>query len=79
VLLQKGGVSLASGIAAAHALFGATLNPLDTAKAVGWFEDGNLIRKLSPPTRRYLARVAGEFRPGIAKTRVKSRALLPGR
>ena len=71
VLLRKSGLSLGQGIAAAGALFGATLNPLDTAKAVGWFEDGDLRRKLSTRTRRYLARAGGEFHPGEATARVK--------
>jgi hypothetical protein len=68
-------VALDRGIAAARALFGASLNPIDTAKAVGWFEDGDLMRRLSPPTRRYLARVAAASRPGVAAARIRSRSL----
>jgi len=79
VLLLKGNVSLGRGIGAAHALFGATLNPIDTAKAVGWFEDGDLMQRLPARTRRYLTRVAADFRPGAAKVRIKSRALSPRR
>lgn len=77
--LLRAGEALNHGIAAARALFGAALNPIDTAKAVGWFEDGDLMRKLSPRTRRYLTRAAAEFRPGEAKVRVRSRALSPRR
>jgi hypothetical protein len=75
VLLRKSGLSLGQGIVAARALFGATLNPLDTAKAVGWFEDGDLMRRLSARTRRYLARAGSEFHPGDATARIKSRVL----
>lgn len=75
ILLRKGDLTLGQGIAAARVLFGAALNPLDTAKAVGWFEEGDLRRHLSPATRRYLARAAGEFRPGAVTMKRKSRAL----
>jgi hypothetical protein len=77
VLLRTGDLTLDRGIAAARTLFGAALSPLDTAKAVGWFEEGDLKRRLSPATRRYLARMAGEFRPGAMKVKLKSRALAP--
>lgn len=77
ILMRKGDLVLDQGIAAARALYGATLNPLDTAKAVGWFKEGDLMRRLSPATRRFLARAAGEFEPGAAKVRLKSRALAP--
>lgn len=77
--LLRGGVTLDRGIAAARALFDDSLNPIDTAKAVGWFEDGDLMRRLSPPTRRYLARVAAASRPGVAAARIKSRSLSPKR
>jgi hypothetical protein len=74
-ILLRAGVSLDLGIPAACALFGVSLNPIDTAKAVGWFEDGNLMRRLSLRTRRYLARAAAEFRPDVARVRIKSRSL----
>lgn len=76
-LLLKGDVSLDHGIAAAHALFGSALNPIDTAKAVGWFEDGDLMHRLPARTRRYLMRTAAEFRWPSTKVRIKSRALSP--
>ena len=75
ILLREGGFALGQGIAAASALFGVALNPLDTAKAVGWFEDGNLKRSLNPATRRYLANAAATFQPGTVKLKRKSRSL----
>jgi hypothetical protein len=78
ILLAKG-TSLDRGIASAYALFGAVLNPIDTAKAVGWFEDGDLMRRLSARTRRYLTQAAADFAPDFAKVRIKSRALSPKR
>jgi hypothetical protein len=73
--LLRAGISLAHGIAAARTLFGAALNPLDTAKAVRWFEDGDLRQRLPLRTRRYLAQTVSELRPGTTKTRIKSRSL----
>jgi hypothetical protein len=73
--LLRAGEALNHGIAAARALFGARLNALDTAKAVGWFEDGDLMRRLSPRTRRYLTCAAAEFQPGDAKVRIRSHSL----
>lgn len=61
--LLRSGENLSRGIMAAHTLFGSNLNPLDTAKAVGWFEDGDLEHSLSPATRRFLAAASGTFDP----------------
>jgi Nucleotidyl transferase AbiEii toxin, Type IV TA system len=73
--LLRGGAMLDRGIAAACALFGAALNSIDTAKAVGWFEEGDLARRLSPRTRSYLKRAAAGFQPDAANVRIKSRSL----
>src|SRR6185437_9457483 len=75
--LLRGGLTLDRGIAAARALFGVSLNPIDTAKAVGWFDDGNLMKRLPLPTKRYLARAAAEAPLEIAAARIKSRSLAP--
>ena len=61
--LLRSGESLSRGIMAAHTLFGPRLNPLDTAKAVGWFKDGDLEHTLPPATRRFLATASGAFDP----------------
>jgi hypothetical protein len=61
--LLRSGPSLSAGIMAARALFGPRLNPLDTAKAVAWFKDGDLERTLPARTRSYLERAVADFDP----------------
>lgn len=73
--LLRGGLSLSSGIAAARAMFGPLLNPLDTAKAVGWFKDGGLEHALAESTRLYLEDASAKFDPAIEPVPIKSRAL----
>lgn len=76
-VLLRSGLSLSQGIAAARALFGPTLNPLDTAKAVGWFKDGGLEQALGESTRDYLTLASATFDPAIEAVPIRSRALAP--
>ncbi|MGH6943979.1 MAG: nucleotidyl transferase AbiEii/AbiGii toxin family protein [Geminicoccaceae bacterium] len=62
--LLRSGLDLSKGIMAARTLFGESLNPLDTAKAVGWFKDGDLEVLLPAKTRSFLGRASGRFDPG---------------
>jgi hypothetical protein len=78
-VLLKSGITLDQGIAAAQSLFGRTLNALDTAKAVGWFKDGGLDRKLPRATQQFLAEASARFDPDISPPRVRSSALAPTR
>jgi hypothetical protein len=73
--LLKSGLTLSQGIAAARSLFGQMLNPLDTAKAVGWFKDGDLDRKLSSSTRAFLAGASAKFDPRVTALPIKSKTL----
>lgn len=73
--LLRSGESLSRGIMAAHTLFGPSLNPLDTAKAVGWFKDGDLERTLPPEARRFLAVASGGFDPAERPVRRLGRRL----
>ena len=76
-VLLRSGHTLNEGIAGAQSLFGRTLNALDTAKAVGWFKDGGLDRKLPRATKQFLAAASAEFVPGVPSPRVRSSALAP--
>jgi hypothetical protein len=73
--LLRSGLSLTKGIAAARALFGPALNPLDTAKAVAWFKDGGLEERLPERTRDFLARASARIELDVAPMPVKSRSL----
>ncbi|MGH6793163.1 MAG: nucleotidyl transferase AbiEii/AbiGii toxin family protein [Methyloceanibacter sp.] len=78
-VLLKSGLTLNQGIAAARSLFGQTLNPLDTAKAVGWFKDGDLENQLPGPTKSYLVATSAKFDPKVVPLPIKSRVLAPAR
>lgn len=78
-VLLKSGLTLNEGIAAAKSLFGRALNPLDTAKAVGWFKDGDLEGRLPDGTRKFLAAAAARFDPRVVPAPVRSRTLAPAR
>ena len=65
-ILLRSGLSLNEGIAAARALYGEAVNPLNTAKAVAWFKDGGLERALPATTRRYLEQAATTLDPAAA-------------
>lgn len=76
--LLRSGLTLNTGIAAAQALFGAQLNPIDTVKMLTWFRDGDLERRLSPGTRQFLEAAAADFDPatpalGLAATTLADR------
>ena len=73
--LLRSGESLSQGIMAAHTLFGPSLNPLDTAKAVGWFKDGDLEHSLPPATRHFLAAASGAFDPAAPPVKRLSQRL----
>lgn len=73
--LLRGGLTLNQGIAAAAALFGSSLNMLDTAKAVAWFKDGGLDKSLPAATRNYLAKASSTFDPRIVPANIASRSL----
>jgi len=73
--LLRGGLTLNEGIAAAAALFGSSLNMLDTAKAVAWFKDGGLEKSLPASTRTYLAKASSTFDPHITAAHIVSRSL----
>jgi hypothetical protein len=75
--LLRSGVTLDEGIAAAMTLFGRTLNPLDTAKAVAWFRDSGLEDVLPERTRTYLAVAAARFDPSTEPLPLRSRRLAP--
>ena len=77
--LLKSGLTLGQGIAAARSLFGQTLNPLDTAKAVGWFKDGGLDRKLSSSTRAFLASASAKFDPRVTPLPIRPKTLAPAK
>ncbi len=59
--LLRSGLTLTEGIFAAQALYGNQLSALDTAKAICWFKDGDLERKLAATTRDYLTLAAANF------------------
>jgi hypothetical protein len=60
-VLLRSGMALNRGISAAAALYPHQLNPLDVAKAVGWFKDGDLESLLPRATKDYLADASTSF------------------
>jgi hypothetical protein len=62
-VLLRSGLTVNRGISATLALYPEQLNPLDIAKAVGWFKDGDLETLLPDPTRRFLMEAAASFDP----------------
>ncbi len=65
--LLRAGLSLSEGLAAAAALFEGALNPLDAAKAVAWFKDGDLETRLSEETKRALTLASAAVDPGTLR------------
>ena len=76
--LLKSGLTLGQGIAAAQSMYGLQLNPLDTVKAVAWFKDGDLDRKLSRATKSFLADASAKFEPNVTPIPIKSKTLRVG-
>lgn len=77
VLLREG-LSLNQGVSAALALFPDQINPLDIAKAVGWFKEGNLETALSADTKDFLTAAAASFQPDGDAMALASKELGPG-
>jgi hypothetical protein len=78
-VLLKSGLTLNQGVSAARSLYGDSLNPLDTAKAVGWFKDGDLDSKLPAGTKSFLAGASAKFDPKVVALPLRSRTLAPTR
>ena len=53
------------------------INPLDIAKAVGWFQEGNLDTLLSEGVREFLTAASAFFQPAVATMALASRELGP--
>ena len=77
-VLLRGGLSLNQGVSAALALFPDQINPLDIAKAVGWFKEGNLEALLSEGVRDFLTAASDSFQPDGDAMELASRELRPG-
>ena len=73
--LLRSGLSLNAGVAAAQALFGAQLNPIDTAKLLTWFKDGDLERRLSAATRQFLEAAGANYDPATPPLRLAAATL----
>ncbi len=76
-VLLRGGITLNEGLSAAMALFGASLNPLDTVKAVAWFKDGDLETALPQATKEFLEQATEAFDPAIQPAPIASKTLAP--
>ena len=76
-VLLRGGITLNEGLSAAMALFGASLNPLDTVKAVAWFKDGDLETTLPQATKEFLEEATEAFDPAIRPALIISKTLAP--
>ncbi len=71
--ILRGGVDLSTGLAAAHALFGASFQPSESLKALVYFDDGDL-RLLDVDTKTVLVAAVSRVRelPALA---IRSRTL----
>jgi hypothetical protein len=76
-VLLRGGLSLNQGISAALALFPDQINPLDIAKAIGWFEEGDLDALLTVGVREFLTAAADSFQPDGGAMALASKELGP--
>jgi hypothetical protein len=76
-VLLRGGLSLNQGVSAALALFPNQINPLDIAKAVGWFKEGNLEALLSKGVRDFLSAASDSFQPDVDAMELAARQLSP--
>ena len=77
-VLLRGGLSLNQGVSAALALFPDQLNPLDVAKAVGWFEKGDLDAQLPAGVKDFLTAASVSFHPEVHAMKLAARKLEPG-
>ncbi len=76
-VLLRSGLTLNQGIAAAQALFPEQLNPLDVAKAVGWFKEGDLDARLPEGVKDFLAAASASFQPDVQALKLVTRELAP--
>lgn len=76
--LLRAGLTVDAGIAAARALFGHQLNPVDTAKMLAWFKDGDLERRLASTTRQFLETAAASFNPATPPMPLASTQVVDG-
>ncbi len=76
-VLLRGGLTLDQGVSAAQALFPEQLNPLDIAKAVGWFKEGDLDARLPESVKDYLAAASASFQPDTQAMKLVARELEP--
>ncbi len=77
-VLLRAGLSLNQGASAALALFPDQINPMDMAKAVGWFKEGNLDALLSEGVREFLTAASASFQPEVHAMKLAARELGPG-
>ncbi len=76
-VLLRSGLTLDQGVSAAQALFPEQVNPLDIAKAVGWFKEGDLDARLPKSVKDYLAAAAASFQPDTQAMKLAARELGP--
>jgi hypothetical protein len=76
-VLLRSGLTLNQGVSAAQALFPEQVNPLDIAKAVGWFKEGDLDARLPESVKDYLAAAAASFQPDTQAMKLVARELGP--
>ncbi|MEE9209241.1 MAG: nucleotidyl transferase AbiEii/AbiGii toxin family protein [Kiloniellales bacterium] len=77
-VLLRNGLSLNQGVSAALALFPDQFNPLDIAKAVGWFKEGDLDARLPEGVKDFLTAASVSFRPEVQAMKLAARELGPG-
>ncbi len=77
-VLLRSGLSLNQGVSAALALFPDQFNPLDIAKAVGWFKEGDLDAQLPDSVKDLLTAASVSFQPEVQAMKLAARELGPG-
>ena len=76
-VLLRGGLSLNQGVSAALALFPDQINPLDVAKTVGWFKEGDLDARLPEGVKKFLTAASVSFQPEVHAMKLATRELGP--
>ena len=76
-MVLRSGLTLNQGVSAAQALFPEQFNPLDIAKAVGWFKEGDLDARLPESVKDTLAAAAASFQPDAQAMKLAARELGP--